>query len=283
VTQIYLRDLVAKRKVTVTITVKRHGHRHKRKKRKTVIGPLTTLLSGRGGAAGNASSSAPAIAQATNDIVFASRATNLAAGTGGHSQVYGVGPRLGALHVLSARNGVPGDGDSDQPAVSQNAKGFAFRTSAPSLAGSGPAQVYRVRVGGPSGIAGPASNAEMNHPAVRVMGFQVLFETSASNLSANPDGAKPPAGVVGCWRFSETVGADVLDSRDSSSQPLSSDCSDLTSSEAFNYIFFSTSDPFADRAFASSQGFDSDPAGTRQRAANDPSFHQVYLRYVGPQ
>src|SRR5439155_4893275 len=72
VRQIFLRDLEAKR---------------------------TTLVSARKGQPGNAASSAPTFAGFTDDIAFASKATNLGASTGGFSQVYGVGRKLGALHL----------------------------------------------------------------------------------------------------------------------------------------------------------------------------------------
>ena len=54
-------------------------------------------------------------------------------------------------------------------------------------------------------------------------------------------------------------------------------------SEAANYIFFETSDPFADHNFVNQREpvWNRDPQGTRQSAATDPSFHQIYLRYFG--
>ena len=74
----------------------------------------------------------------------------------------------------------------------------------------------------------------------------------------------------------------VLLSRDSQQQPLTLPAGDPVTSEATNYAAFVTSDPFADRDFASMQpGWNDDPQGTRQRAQNDPTFHQVYLRYFG--
>jgi hypothetical protein len=277
-TQVYLRDLLAKKKVTVT--VKRHGRKHKR--RKTVIGPVTTLVSANGGHAGNGPSSEPSIAQASGDIAFASTATNLLPGTGGHSQVFARGLRLGGLRLLSVTGGgTPGDGDSDQPALAQGARGWAFRTRAPNLGGSASvARVVRVDSGGALAVAGTPSDADMGHPTVGVHGDQTTFASAGSNLAGVQDNARPPAGVVGCWLFSSSVNGDILESRNSGEQALSFDCLNPFASEAGNYVFFETSDPFADKSFAQSQGFDS---GTSQRAHGDPAFHQVYLRYFGGQ
>jgi hypothetical protein len=74
----------------------------------------------------------------------------------------------------------------------------------------------------------------------------------------------------------------LLMSRDSQQNPLTLPAIDPFSSEATNYVAFETSDPFADHDFADTQpGWNSDPQGTRQRASQDPAYHQVYLRYFG--
>jgi hypothetical protein len=277
--EVYLRDLHAKKKITVT--VKRHGHKHR--KRKTVFGPVTSLVSANSGHAANAPALEPSFAEASGDLAFASSATNLLPGTGGHSQVYGLGPRLGKLHLLSVTpGGAPGDGDSDQPALAQGAKGYAFRTRASNLGGAaGIARVIVSTNGGPISVAGAPSNADMNDPIVGVAGDQVAFASAGSNLVGAQDNAQPPAGIIGCWLYSAAVGGDILESRNSDEHPLSFDCLNPFASESGNYVFFETPDPFADKPFASSQGFDADPGGTAQRARTDPTFHQVYLRYFG--
>jgi hypothetical protein len=276
--EVYLRDLHAKKKITVTF--KRHGRKHK--KRKTVFGPVTALVSANGGHAANGPSSEPSIAESSGDIAFTSKATNLAGGTGGHSQVYASGPRIGALRLLSATTGgAPGDGDSDQPSLAQGARGYSFRTHAPNLGGDpGVARVIDSANGGPIHVAGTPSNADMNNPRTDVAGVHIVFASAGSNLVGAQDNAQPPAGVIGCWLYSSTIGADILLSRNSDQQPLSFDCTNPSSSEASNYVFFETSDPFADKAFASSQGFN---PGTSQHARTDPTYHQVYLRYFGGQ
>jgi hypothetical protein len=222
----------------------------------------TALISAHKGHAGNADSSEPAIAAFSDDIAFASRATNLGAGSGGFSQVYGVGLRLGALHLLS---GIPGDGDSDQPALSQSAKGYAFRTRAPNLGSPGPAQVVYARAGVPLSPAGPPASSDEGDPTVANQGHYVVFQ----------DGPE-----VDLWTdVSQEV---VLLSRDSQQRPLTLPATDPVTSEVTNYAAFATSDPFADRDFAAAQpGWNDDPQGTTQRAQTDPAFHQVYLRYFG--
>jgi hypothetical protein len=262
VSQIYMRDLQAKR--TVTVTVKRHGR--KVRKRKTVVGPLTSLVSARAGHAGNAGSSSPVFAVFTDDVAFASRATNLAAGTGGFSQVYGVGRKLGALHLLSATAaGVPGDGDSDQPALSQSAKGYAFRTRAPNLGSPGPAQIVYSRPDVPLRPAGPPASVDQATPTVANQGHYVAFQDGdATDL------------------WTDVTNQIVLLSRNSNQKPLTFPALDPVSSEATNYAAFATRDPFADGDFAALQpGWNDDPAATQQRARDDPSFQQVYLRYFG--
>jgi hypothetical protein len=57
---------------------------------------------------------------------------------------------------------------------------------------------------------------------------------------------------------------------------------DPVTSEATNYVALTTRDPFADGDFAAVQtGWNDDAAATQQRARDDPSFRQVYLRYFG--
>lgn len=262
VQQIYQRDLQAKR--TVTVTVMRHGHKVHR--RKTVVGPLTTLVSARAGHAGNADSSSPVFAVATDDIAFASRATNLAAGTGGSSQVYGVGRKLGGLRLLSVTpGGAPGNGDSDQPALSQSAKGYAFRTRAPNLGSPGPEQVVYSRIGVPLTTAGPAATADEATPTIANQGHYVVFQGGDQ---------------ADLW--TDVTSQIVLLSRDSQQKPLTFPAFDPVTSEVTNYAAFTTRDPFADRDFAAAQpGWNDDPAATQQRARDDPSFQQVYLRYFG--
>jgi hypothetical protein len=222
----------------------------------------TTLISARKGHAGNAASSEPAIAMFTGDIAFASKATNLGAQSGGFSQVYGVGPRLGALHLLS---GIPGNGDSDQPALSQSAKGYAFRTRAPDLGSPGPTQVVYARAGVPLTTAGPPATRDEDEPTVGNQGHYVVFR----------DGPQ-----VDLW--TDVANSLVLLSRDSQQNPLTLPAVDPVTSEATNYAAFATSDPFADRDFAAAQpGWNDDPQGTYQRAQVDPTFHQIYLRYFG--
>jgi hypothetical protein len=262
VQQIYLRNLVAKRKITVT--VRRHGHR--RRIRKSVVGPLTTLVSANGRQPGNASSSAPVIAAFTNDVAFVSKATNLAGGTGGFDQVLGAGPRLGALRMLSAtQGGQPGDGDSDQPALPQNAKGYGFRTRAPNLGSTGPARVVYAREGLSLRGAGPSTTVDQGHPKVVNQGHYVIFENGPE---------------VDLW--TDVGQIVVVLSRDSQQNLLALPATIPSSSEAANYAAFETSDPFADHDFADSQpGWNDDPQATRQRAQADPAYHQIYLRYFG--
>jgi hypothetical protein len=260
--QIYQRDLQAKR--TITVTVMRHGH--KVHKHKSVVGPLTSLVSKRAGRAGNADSSSPVFAVFTDDIAFASRATNLAADTRGFSQVYGVGRKLGNLRLLSVTaDGAPGDGDSDQPVLSQSAKGYAFRTRAPNLGSPGPEQIVYSRVGVPLRPAGPPATVDQSAPTMANQGHYAVFESG---------------GEADLW--TDVTSQIVLLSRNSQQKPLTFPAFEPVTSEATNYVAFTTRDPFADGDFAAVQpGWDDDAAATQQRARDDPSYQQVYLRYFG--
>jgi hypothetical protein len=226
------------------------------------VGPVTELVSKSAGRAGNADSSEPTFAPASDDIAFTSKATNLAAGTGGFSQVYGVGRKLGPLKLLS---GIPGDGDSDQPSLSQSAKAYAFRTRAPNLGSPGPAQVVYSRPDVPLRPAGPPATTDQGDPHVANQGHYIVFG----------DGPN-----VALW--TDVSGRLLVVSRTSDGKPLALPAADPATSEATNYAAFTTSDPFADGDFAAAQpGWNDDPGATRQRAQGDPAYHQVYLRYVG--
>ena len=243
--------------------------------------PLTSLLSRAHGHTGNADSWSPTYAPLTGDLAFVSRATNFTSGTGGHSQVYGFGKRLGAFKLLSKTpSGKPGDGDSDQPALGQSAKSYAFRTRAPNLAidAANVSQVVHVRIGAYSlRTAGPASNGDSAHPSLPVSGHYVVFQSAGTTFGGTS------RGVVGVYLFTDTRNIVITQSKSSDGTPLGMSAINPVSSEAANYIFFETPDPFADHNFVNQRYpvWNRDPQGTRQRAATDPSFHQIYLRYFG--
>jgi hypothetical protein len=168
--------------------------------------------------------------------------------------------------VLSATAaGAAGHGDSDQPALTQSAKGFAFRTRAPNLGSPGPAQIVYSRIGVPLTTAGPAATGDQATPTIANQGHYVVFQSGAE---------------ADLW--TDVSNQIVLLSRNSQQKPLTFPAFDPVTSEATNYVTFSTRDPFADGDFAAAQpGWNDDPAATQQRARDDPSFQQVYLRYFG--
>jgi hypothetical protein len=242
--------------------------------------PLTSVVSRVRGHNGNADSWSPTYAPLSDDLAFVSRATNFASGTGGNSEVYGFGKRLGSFKLLSkTSSGKPGNGDSDQPAIGQSAKGYAFRTRAPNLAIGAPSisQIVHVRIGA-YGLrtAGPASNGDSAHPTLAVSGHYVIFQSAGSTFGGS-------GRAIGVYLFTDTRNIVITQSKSSDGTALSMDAVNPVTSEAANYIFFETSDPFADHNFVNQRYpvWNRDAQGTRQQAATDPAFHQIYLRYFG--
>ncbi|HEV3228125.1 MAG TPA: hypothetical protein VGY97_01525 [Solirubrobacteraceae bacterium] len=233
----------------------------------------TTIASGGRHGAGDADSSQPAFGR-RNTLAFSSAATNLAGPTGGHVQVF-LRSRPRAVSMLSRTpSGVPGDGDSDQPALSQAGDGVAFRTRAANLAPGADrfSQIVHSRRGTSLRTAGPASSGDAAHPEVVNNGHYTLYDSADPRLGS-------PFGQAGAAYLYTDVRNLVLPiSVDSNGQRLRLPGSDPASSEVSNYIFFETSDPAADTHFAQAHGTALVPP---QLAAANPAFHQIYLRYLG--
>ena len=134
-----------------------------------------------------------------------------------------------------------------------------------------------VRIGaGSLDTAGPASNGDSAHPTLAVSGHYVIFQSAGSTFGGS-------GRVIGVYLFTDTRNIVITQSKSSDGTPLWMSAINPVTSEAANYIFFETSDPFADHNFVNQREpvWNRDPQGTRQRAATDSSFHQIYLRYFG--
>jgi hypothetical protein len=245
VRQVYVRDLLRHR--TRIVSSARHGP-------------------------GNADSFEPAFAARRGQLLFATLATNLDGPTGGFSQV--LEQRAAGRHLIMlsrTASGAPGNGNSDEPAIQQYGSGYAFRTRAANLApGAGHfSQVVHSRAGSALSTAGPPSTGDAADPDVVDLGYYVLFDSADPSLGA-------PAGSAGsAYLYTAVRNLVIPISVNSAGQRLALPGSDPSSSEAGNYVFFETSDPRADTAFAGL-------GVTPQQALAAPAYHQIYLRYVGP-
>lgn len=94
---------------------------------------VTSLAScGVGGVHGNGVSSAPSVTPDGRYLAFVSSSTNLTpAGSGGHRQVYRRDLQTGETLLISTDPlGLPGNGDSETPAISADGLRIAFRSTA---------------------------------------------------------------------------------------------------------------------------------------------------------
>lgn len=253
--------------------------------RRTVL--VSTSRSGR---PGNGDSFEPAFAKKTpGDLVFVSRATNLAAGTGGHAELYlHSDRRRSAALVTRAPGGQPGNGDSDQPAIQDVGSWIAFRTAATNLAGDpgGHTQIARTRVashrfGFVSLSFGRLGNGDSSDPRITNSGYYVSFTTAASNLGtrASRSGPADTNGLPDVYLYTGVRNLTLRESVDSSAGQLSAPAQDAALSQFANYIFFDTSDPLADLRFAGGAGL----RGTAGEAQGGLALRQIYMRYLGPE
>jgi Tol biopolymer transport system component len=153
---------------------------------------VTVLSRGPGGVPADGASEAPAVSADGRYVVFASRATNLAAECAtGERHVYRVDRLTGQTRCVSrTAAGPPGDGPSGDPVVSGDGRYVAYPTRAASLApacASSVDQIVRTdAVTGETvcvsqGSAGPG-DAPSRQPTISEDGTLVAFVTAAINL-----------------------------------------------------------------------------------------------------
>ncbi len=174
----------------------------------------------------NGPSTTPSISANGRYVVFASKATNLAATKvpGGHWQIYlrdrdadgnGVLDETGAHRttttVVSAASGVAANHDATSPSISADGCVVAFVSDATNLGASagGTRQIFTVdRCHGnvitrtTSGTGGTTANGPSADPAFEPDGDQVLFDSDARNLVAGDTNGGVPATDVfaALWR-----------------------------------------------------------------------------------
>jgi hypothetical protein len=275
-------------------------------------GRRTTLVSRSGGGrAGNRSSYDVALTKRRDGggpadaVAFASEATNLHRRD--RTRFRDVYVRRGnSLHLISAtRSGKPGDGHSDQPALSDGGERIAFRTDATNLLRgdtNGMADVARATLGrtgsaiwvSRSQAVGRSGDGPSARPAIGAPGSPVIFESLARNLQATAShefADRNGSGDVFYWNH---VSYNVsLQSRDSANEipnipqrrshfPHAPAMNPATSSVG-NYMLFDAAYPLMDLPVAKKDLPQYD--GRQFEAAVDshskPELRQAYLRYIG--
>jgi hypothetical protein len=213
------------------------------------------------------------------------------------------------LHLVSTtRSGKPGDGASEQPALSDGGRRVAFRTEAGNILPkdrNGLADIARATFGRPGSaiwvsrsraVGQPADGASAN-PAIGAPGSPVVFESYARNLQAtvsNRFSDRNGSGDVFYWNH---VSYNVsMQSRDSGNEipnlPQAEDPSahaphapaaNPATSSLGNYLLFDAAYPLMDLRLARKEL--PQYAGHPRTAAEDshtrPELRQVYLRYIG--
>jgi Tol biopolymer transport system component len=148
-----------------------------------------------GGAEGNADSYTGAASDDGRYVVFASRATNLAAGdANGQAGIFVRDLVTGTTTLVSGpRGGGQADGDAGFPSISGNGQLVAFNSDATNLAAGNPSGYQQVYVENlATGVlqrasqtnGGAAGNGDSTEPALSGDGSRVAFRSIATNLAA---------------------------------------------------------------------------------------------------
>jgi hypothetical protein len=270
----------------------------------------TLVSQSRGGRAGNAPSYDVALAKRRNGggpsdaIAFASEATNLHKRD--RTPLRDVYVRSGrSLHLVSTtKSGAPGNGHSDQPALSDGGHRIAFRTEATDLLRGDTNRlpdVARATLGRPGSAIWVSKSQAVNspgdgasaRPAIGAPGSPVIFESYARNLQATVSSTYADRNESGDVFYWNHVSYNVsLQSRDSSNEipnvrqrnhrPHAPAGNPATSSVG-NYMLFDAAYPLMDRAVAQRDlpQYSGQPRAAAEDSHIHPELRQVYLRYIG--
>jgi hypothetical protein len=151
-----------------------------------------------GGVAGNDDSVDPAVSGDGRLVAFQSQASNLVAGdTNGVTDVF-VHDRFTAAttRVSVASSGAQGNGSSAQPAISEDGRYVAFASAATALVPgdtNGVMDVFvhdrvtKTTTRASVSVTGAQANNASSNPSIARFGGKIAFQSSASNLVAEPD------------------------------------------------------------------------------------------------
>jgi hypothetical protein len=278
---------------------------------------LTFLASSSGRTPGNGDSYEPAFAKLRGRAVaFTSTAANLAGGDGnGQPDVYlralnevvvgkGKGPpntvrsfRPTTRLVSATPQGRAGNGASRRPSSDGLGRFVYYDTTATDILPedtNGASDVVRADTArGPSAAmmasrtSGQIGNGPSFAPIASTGGTNGIFLSAATNfeVSGRPFAKGDANGAVDMFIWTANRHRVFLQSRSSDEGPLSLPVTDIALSARTNYILMETAAPFADmntiRAHHSAML--GNPRATVSQASADPSFVQIYLRYLGPE
>ncbi|HLL86977.1 MAG TPA: hypothetical protein VK387_06670 [Thermoleophilaceae bacterium] len=205
--------------------------------------------------------------------------------------------------VSRSRSGTGGNGPSSQPSASGNhydsssGSRIAYQTLATNVGGpfrdtNGVSDIVRSVVEGGQVASRYASNGQScrtlgngpsQRPAISEAGTTVLYDTDASNFTCYSSGRDRNGSIADVFVWTERRLGSILWSFDTNKRELELDSRNPATSACTNYYMWETRDPFADIALARRSGWYSDPAAKRAEAAQSERYHQVYMRYGGPE
>ncbi len=150
-----------------------------------------------GGAPADGESSEPAVSGSGWNVAFASTAGDLG-GRGGESNVYLRLSRKGETLLVSrasGANGAKGNGDSFSPAMSSDGEQVVFASTATNLAPGarrGVTNIYMRNLGTErTTLISRGANGDSTDPQISATGNAVVFQSSATNLSALARSGEP--------------------------------------------------------------------------------------------
>lgn len=284
---------------------------------------LTFLASARGRKPGNGDSyDAVLPSRAGDSVAFTSDATNLARGDGnGASDVYWrtmalQRGRFGKAFVPTLRGGTSlvsrtpsgraGNGASRNAAISgasqftQAGQYIGYESDATDIASNLPdrnattdiirARILRGRVSSNYASNGQyrreVGNGPAANPAISEAGQFLFYDSRASDYLAHPSPYKTDRNgtVDDVFLWTLLRGGSIVDMyNDNDDPPLQMPMRKPQTSARGNYATFESADPLADPALAAREGYLASASAARTRAAQDPRFSQVYMRYIGAQ
>jgi hypothetical protein len=260
------------------------------------------------GKPGNADSSNPSFARKGNAVAFTSLASNLAGkDSNGVADVF-----LRQIHRFKANKAQPqfrlhtkllsatssgrsGNGPSREPSVDSKARYVAFESDASNLTGSGHTQIIRVDLqrGRRQVVSrnrdGSIGNADSHHAAITSIGFQVFFDSEASNFRP-PGRARDANGNSDVFQWYELSGNTDLISRDYRNVFISAASQNPSTGLHGNYVPYESVDPRVDantRSNAKASEIPTPiPPEIEPTPAQEPGtlsfLQQVYVHYGGP-
>jgi Tol biopolymer transport system component len=161
---------------------------------------ISLISTGEGNAGGDAPSSSPAVSGDGDEVVFASRASNLVAGTVGHQwRIYAWNADSGIHLISTTPAGDPAGGQATEPDVSADGRLIVFSSTGTDLVAGATDQRSNVYVRDTEtgstllvsqGMGDTPANGASSTPAISPDGRYVSFYSKATNLVAGHTSGK---------------------------------------------------------------------------------------------